>query len=45
MRFARCATAASSMSSGRKIAEGATADVLNDAAVVKAYLGGVAADA
>jgi len=33
------------MSSGRKIAEGATADVLNDAAVVKAYLGGVAADA
>ena len=33
------------MSSGRKIAEGATADVLNDAAVVRAYLGGVAADA
>ena len=33
------------MSSGRKIAEGATADVLNDAAVVKAYLGGVTADA
>jgi branched-chain amino acid transport system ATP-binding protein len=33
------------MSSGRKIAEGATADVLSDAAVVKAYLGGVAADA
>jgi branched-chain amino acid transport system ATP-binding protein len=33
------------MSSGRKIAEGETADVLNDAAVVKAYLGGVAADA
>jgi branched-chain amino acid transport system ATP-binding protein len=33
------------MSSGRKIAEGVTADVLNDAAVVKAYLGGVAADA
>ena len=33
------------MSSGRKIAEGATDDVLNDAAVVKAYLGGVAADA
>lgn len=33
------------MSSGRKIAEGPTADVLNDAAVVKAYLGGVAADA
>ncbi len=33
------------MSSGRKIAEGATAHVLNDAAVVKAYLGGVAADA
>ncbi|MDI1264766.1 MAG: ABC transporter ATP-binding protein [bacterium] len=33
------------MSSGRKIAEGATADVLADAAVVKAYLGGVAADA
>jgi len=28
------------MSSGRKIAEGATADVLSDAAVVKAYLGG-----
>ncbi|MEH2508040.1 branched-chain amino acid transport system ATP-binding protein [Bradyrhizobium sp. AZCC 1578] len=33
------------MSSGRKIAAGATADVLSDAAVVKAYLGGVAADA
>ena len=33
------------MSSGRKIAEGTTADVLSDAAVVKAYLGGVAADA
>jgi len=33
------------MSSGRKIAEGATADVLSDAAVVKAYLGGVTADA
>jgi branched-chain amino acid transport system ATP-binding protein len=33
------------MSSGRKIAEGATSDVLSDAAVVKAYLGGVAADA
>jgi branched-chain amino acid transport system ATP-binding protein len=33
------------MSSGRKIAEGITADVLSDAAVVKAYLGGVAADA
>jgi branched-chain amino acid transport system ATP-binding protein len=33
------------MSSGRKIAEGPTDDVLNDAAVVKAYLGGVAADA
>ncbi|MCK1639570.1 ABC transporter ATP-binding protein [Bradyrhizobium sp. 157] len=33
------------MSSGRKIAEGVTADVLSDAAVVKAYLGGVAADA
>jgi branched-chain amino acid transport system ATP-binding protein len=33
------------MSSGRKIAEGATTDVLNNAAVVKAYLGGVAADA
>ncbi|ANW02694.1 ABC transporter ATP-binding protein [Bradyrhizobium icense] len=33
------------MSSGRKIADGATADVLSDAAVVKAYLGGVAADA
>jgi len=33
------------MSSGRKIAEGATADVLNDAAVVKAYLGGVAVNA
>ncbi|MEH2627759.1 branched-chain amino acid transport system ATP-binding protein [Bradyrhizobium sp. AZCC 1719] len=33
------------MSSGRKIAEGATVDVLSDAAVVKAYLGGVAADA
>ena len=33
------------MSSGRKIAEGATADVLSDAAVVKAYLGGVAANA
>lgn len=33
------------MSSGRKIAEGATADVLADAAVVKAYLGGVAANA
>lgn len=33
------------MSSGRKIAEGATADVLSDAAVVKAYLGGVATDA
>ena len=33
------------MSGGRKIAEGATADVLSDAAVVKAYLGGVAADA
>lgn len=33
------------MSSGRKIAEGPTADVLDDAAVVKAYLGGVAADA
>ncbi|WP_213285940.1 ABC transporter ATP-binding protein [Bradyrhizobium sp. sGM-13] len=33
------------MSSGRKIAEGATADVLSDAAVVKAYLGGVAVDA
>jgi branched-chain amino acid transport system ATP-binding protein len=33
------------MSSGRKIAEGETADVLSDAAVVKAYLGGVAADA
>ena len=33
------------MSGGRKIAEGATEDVLSDAAVVKAYLGGVAADA
>ena len=33
------------MSSGRKIAEGATSDVLSNAAVVKAYLGGVAADA
>jgi branched-chain amino acid transport system ATP-binding protein len=33
------------MSSGRKIAEGATADVLSDAAVVEAYLGGVTADA
>ena len=33
------------MSSGRKIAEGTTKDVLSDAAVVKAYLGGVAADA
>jgi branched-chain amino acid transport system ATP-binding protein len=33
------------MSSGRKIAEGVTADVLSDAAVVKAYLGGVIADA
>jgi branched-chain amino acid transport system ATP-binding protein len=33
------------MSSGRKIAEGATSDVLSDTAVVKAYLGGVAADA
>jgi branched-chain amino acid transport system ATP-binding protein len=33
------------MSSGRKIAEGLTEDVLSDAAVVKAYLGGVAADA
>ncbi len=33
------------MSSGRKIAEGAPADVLADAAVVNAYLGGVAADA
>ena len=33
------------MSSGRKIAEGATADVLTDAAVVEGLSGGVAADA
>lgn len=33
------------MSSGRKIAEGSTADVLSNAAVVEAYLGGAAADA
>lgn len=33
------------MSSGRKIAEGTTADVLSNAAVVEAYLGGAAADA
>lgn len=33
------------MSSGRKIAEGATEDVLSDRYVIEAYLGGVAADA
>lgn len=33
------------MSSGRKIAEGATEDVLADKTVVEAYLGGVAVDA
>jgi branched-chain amino acid transport system ATP-binding protein len=33
------------MSSGRKIAEGATADVLADRYVIEAYLGGVVADA
>lgn len=33
------------MSSGRKIAEGSTEDVLSNAAVVEAYLGGAAADA
>lgn len=33
------------MSSGRKIAEGSTEDVLSNAAVVEAYLGGATADA
>lgn len=33
------------MSSGRKIAEGTTEDVLSNAVVVEAYLGGAAADA
>lgn len=33
------------MSSGRKIAEGTTEDVLSNAAVVEAYLGGATADA
>ena len=33
------------MSSGRKIADGTTADVLSNAAVVEAYLGGATADA
>jgi branched-chain amino acid transport system ATP-binding protein len=33
------------MSSGRKIAEGATAEVLANPAVIEAYLGGMAADA
>jgi branched-chain amino acid transport system ATP-binding protein len=37
----RCAV----MSSGRKIAEGATANVLADRYVIEAYLGGVVADA